>query len=224
MSDNGPEYSALSFKKFSIRWDFKHDTSSPNFPRSNGFVERMIQTVKRTIKKAIDAKEDPYLAQLSLRTTPGENGVSPSYQLMRRTVRNNMPYQCERTRQQISSTPEDHRKVVSRSYQPLNNGDAVRIRGKTDWKDQGVVLEKSKYPRSYLLENQLGNQIRRNRRHVIPTNEEMKYENESVDDCVVVNNPAAGSDCQQVERLVDNGMVSVPSEGRHQTLMDRTEM
>ena len=60
MSDNGPEYSVLSFKNFSRRWDFKHDTSSPNFPQSNGFVERMIQTVKRTIKKAIDAKEDPY--------------------------------------------------------------------------------------------------------------------------------------------------------------------
>ena len=75
------------------------------------------------------------------------------------------------------------------------------------------MLEKSKHPRSYLLENQLGNQIRRNRRHLIPTNDEMKYEDESVDDRVV-NNPAAGSDCQQVERLVDNGMVNVPSEGQ----------
>ncbi|CAB4033003.1 retrotransposon-like family member retr-1 [Paramuricea clavata] len=31
-SDNGPQYTAASFKLFSREWDFQHDTSSPHFP------------------------------------------------------------------------------------------------------------------------------------------------------------------------------------------------
>ena len=40
MSDNGPEYKSLAFQTFAHDWDFDHDTSSPNFPQSNGFAER----------------------------------------------------------------------------------------------------------------------------------------------------------------------------------------
>ena len=43
--------------------------------------------------KAIDANEDPYLSLLSLRTTPGMDGLSPAYKLLGRTIRNNMLYQ-----------------------------------------------------------------------------------------------------------------------------------
>ena len=45
-SDNGPQYTAASFKRFSRDWDFKHDISSPHFPQFNGLVERTIPTVK----------------------------------------------------------------------------------------------------------------------------------------------------------------------------------
>ena len=65
----------------------------------------------------------------------------------------------------------------------------VRIRGNKDWKDKGVVIEKTKYPRSYVVENQRGNRVRRNRRHLIPTMEEMKYEVESDEDTVVYDSP-----------------------------------
>ena len=42
LTDNGPEYTAQSFKHFTEQWDFRHVTSSPHFPQSNGFVERAI--------------------------------------------------------------------------------------------------------------------------------------------------------------------------------------
>ena len=51
-SDGGPQYAAIEFTKFAEEWDFKHDTSSPHFPQSNGLVERTIQTVKNTLKKS----------------------------------------------------------------------------------------------------------------------------------------------------------------------------
>ena len=69
-NDNGPEFDSLEYKDFSKRWDFVHDTSSPKFPQSNGQVERTIQTVKRTLKKAAASHQDPYLALLAIRTTP----------------------------------------------------------------------------------------------------------------------------------------------------------
>ena len=45
-SDNGPQYTAQVPKEFSKLWNFKHVTSSPEYPKSNGFVERHIQIVK----------------------------------------------------------------------------------------------------------------------------------------------------------------------------------
>ena len=48
-SDNGSQYSSHELKRFSKSWDFIHKTSSPEFPQSNGFVERAIQTIKKTV-------------------------------------------------------------------------------------------------------------------------------------------------------------------------------
>ncbi|XP_014676736.1 PREDICTED: uncharacterized protein K02A2.6-like [Priapulus caudatus] len=44
ISDNGPQYASYAFKRFTEDWDFRHITSSPHFPQSNGFIERQIQT------------------------------------------------------------------------------------------------------------------------------------------------------------------------------------
>ena len=42
VSDNGPQYSSEAFKKFAQQWQFDYITSSPKFPKSNGFIERQI--------------------------------------------------------------------------------------------------------------------------------------------------------------------------------------
>ena len=44
-SDNISQYSSHEFKKLYKSWDFINKTSSPDFPQSNGFVERAIQTI-----------------------------------------------------------------------------------------------------------------------------------------------------------------------------------
>ena len=51
ISDNGPEYASRKYRQFAKQWDFQHETSSPEYPQSNGLVERTIQTIKQTLRK-----------------------------------------------------------------------------------------------------------------------------------------------------------------------------
>ena len=51
-SDNGPYYNSKEFQQFLQCYSITHQTSSPNHPRSNGFVERMVRVAKKLKDKA----------------------------------------------------------------------------------------------------------------------------------------------------------------------------
>lgn len=85
-SDNGPQFSDSHFKAFAAEYGFVHITSSPKFPQSNGEAERAVQTVKNLTKAS-----DPYLALLTYRATPLQNGYSPAELLMGRRLRTAVP-------------------------------------------------------------------------------------------------------------------------------------
>ncbi len=73
---------------FQKSYGFKHLTSSPRFPQSNGEAERAVQTVKNLLKKA----QDPCKALLDYRSTPLEGiGFSPSQLLMSRRLKTTLP-------------------------------------------------------------------------------------------------------------------------------------
>ena len=86
-SDNGPQYDSAEFSHFAKQWGFKHVTSSPRFPQSNGEVERGVRTVKKLLQKA----EDPTKGLLAYRSTPLACKFSPAQLLMGRTLRNSVP-------------------------------------------------------------------------------------------------------------------------------------
>ncbi|XP_049515032.1 uncharacterized protein K02A2.6-like [Dermacentor silvarum] len=81
-SDNGPQFAAREFSTFADSYGFRYVTSSPHFPQLNGEVERMVRTVKDLLRNA----DDPYLALLAYRDTPGVNGVSPAQLFMGRRL------------------------------------------------------------------------------------------------------------------------------------------
>ena len=92
VSDNGPQFAAATFSKFAEEWGFTHLTSSPHYPQGNGEVERAVQTAKNLIIKA----KDPYLAILSYRSTPLDNGYTPAELLMGRKLRSTLPLAPEK--------------------------------------------------------------------------------------------------------------------------------
>ena len=51
-SDNSPCYNSKEFQQFLQHYSITHQTSSPNHPRSNGFVERMVGVAKKLMDKA----------------------------------------------------------------------------------------------------------------------------------------------------------------------------
>ena len=75
MSDNSPPFSSKEFNSFLSGLGIKHTTSSPNYPQSNDFIERQIQTVKRLMEKANSTGRHFQEALTSLRATTIAEGM-----------------------------------------------------------------------------------------------------------------------------------------------------
>ena len=81
-SDNGPCYNSKEFKQFLQCYSITHQTSSPNHPRSNGFIERMVGVAKKLIDKA--GKEGKLWISdfFDYRVTPQSGSIASHLQLM----------------------------------------------------------------------------------------------------------------------------------------------
>ncbi|XP_037576678.1 uncharacterized protein K02A2.6-like [Dermacentor silvarum] len=175
-SDNGPQFAAREFSAFSDSYSFRHVTSSPPFPQSNGEVERIVRTGKDLLRKA----DDPYLALLAYRDTPGVNGVSPVQLLMGRRLQTRVPktsHQLEPTwppsvlftrpdqdnrRRQASNINRRH---AARAMRPLQAAEQVWVR---DANSPAIVMGRAQCPRSNVVETPTG-VLQRNRMHLVPT-------------------------------------------------------
>ena len=82
ISDNSPCYNSKEFQQFLQCYSITHQTSSPNHPRSNGFVERMVGVAKKLMHKA--GKEGkPWISGLfDYRVTLQSGSIASPLQLM----------------------------------------------------------------------------------------------------------------------------------------------
>ena len=64
VTDNGSQIVSQEFMQFATDWEFKHVTSSPRYPRSNGKAESAVKIFKSLFKKAFKDNRDPWLALL----------------------------------------------------------------------------------------------------------------------------------------------------------------
>lgn len=90
-SDCSP-FAAQEFQAFAKAYEFVHITSSPRYPVSNGKVENAVRTAKRLMTKALEDKQDPFLALLEFRNTPSESlNLSPAQIMFGRRTRTTLP-------------------------------------------------------------------------------------------------------------------------------------
>ena len=183
MSDNGPQFDSSEFDTFAKTWGFKHDTSSPRYPQSNGKAENAVKTVKRLFTKCRESGQSEYLALLDWRNTPTEGiGTSPAQRFFGRRCRTLLPmsgpllhprYPTEGDTRALNVQKQHqqyHYNRQAKPLKPITPGETVRMRlpGQTTWSAgtcTGLVG-----PRSYDVK--IGERhYRRNRRQLIPTGE-----------------------------------------------------
>lgn len=183
-SDNGPQFTSHEFQQFAQQWEFDHTTISPGNSKANGQAESAVKSAKKMLTKTKESKEDPYLAVLDLRNTPGEGmNDSPAQRLMNRRTRTLLPTtsnllkpkgaESEQKRlQQKKDKVTNKYNMRAKDLRPLDEGDMVRIKpftlGKSAW-EKGTVT-KVLDDRSYLVETDNGT-YRRNRVHLRQTKE-----------------------------------------------------
>ena len=159
ITDNGSQFGANAFSRFSREFKFEHVTSSPYYSQSNGEAERAGKTMKRLFKKG----GDPYLALLAYWSKPLSNNYSPAELLMNRKPKTNIPNsrKARKTivpdRDLLVAREEELRQKHKRNFDrrhrardlsPALPGDLVWVR---DRREEGIV-ENQVSRRSYRME------------------------------------------------------------------------
>ena len=81
-SDNSPCCNFKEFQQFLQCYSITHQTSSPNHPRFNGFVERMVGVAKKLMEKAGEEGKPWVSGLFDNRVTPQSGSIASPLQLM----------------------------------------------------------------------------------------------------------------------------------------------
>lgn len=180
-SDNGPQFKLIDkseFNKFSKEYGFQHITSSPMYAQSNGMAEAAVKIAKNRIKKGGDL----HRALLAYRSTPLSCGFSPAELLFSRKIRTTVPtfqnlfQPLNLPREEIAKKEEANRMHQKQNYDKRHNAKELTKLHKNqpvwivDKREFGKVIDKSKEPRSYIVQTSKS-KLRRNRFHLIPTDD-----------------------------------------------------
>ena len=135
VSDNGPQFRSEEFQAFARENGIRHTFCAPYHPSSNGSVERLVQTFKRSLQTS--AKDGYSLNHrianflLSYRTTPHTTtGVTPASLFVGRELRTKLdllkPDINRRVCEKQARQKEDHDKRVI--YRSFTAGEKVMVK------------------------------------------------------------------------------------------------
>lgn len=210
--DNNP-CGSREFKNFAKIWHFNITISSPNYPQSNDLAEKAVGIAKKIIKKAKSENKDLSLYLLNYRNAPVAGLTwSLAQMLQSRVLR--------------SKTNSINKKILNPTVVDCSEENKIQKLKQKDWYDKtatyvekefklnehimlqdkftklwskAVVLNKTKWPRSYLVKDEKGKILRRN---TIFMRKVSSYDldlNES-DDEVIVNDEVNKKEVEKVEK------------------------
>ena len=183
VSDNGPPFQSKEFAKFLSGLGIKHTTSSPGYPRSNGFIERHIQTVKNMLSKSSNTRSfQEVLADL--RTTCIGTGLpSPAEILHGRnlTTRAQVEIDIKAIRsvlqeRQLKMMLDHDSSRRAKKARPLVVGERCHVLGPGNKWIDAFVTGITDSVRSYETQVEAtGKQFTRNRSHIRPRSPDIPH-------------------------------------------------
>ncbi|XP_055913692.1 uncharacterized protein LOC129947228 [Eupeodes corollae] len=206
---------------------FKCQRRCPHFPQSNGFIEAAVKIAKLQLKK----NADPYKALLEYRASPLSNGYSPAELLMGRRIRSTLPMvpkryeskavdyndlkrkEDDRIEKQTLNFNNRHRAVQKHDLIP---GEFVWVRDKRVW---ATVREKTKHPRSYIIETPTG-KLRRNSFHLTRAHRAGEIIDETENDIPDITTPMklpSASSPEKTSSPITSTQFSTPSSSPSQS-------
>ena len=100
VTDKGPHFVTSEFQQFAKKWEFDHITS-PYHSQSNGKVESAVKICKYLMVKALEAREDPWMALLHQRNTPPQGTISPAQRPFSRRTTGLLPMKPDLVKPQV---------------------------------------------------------------------------------------------------------------------------
>jgi len=204
ITDNMP-YNSKEFIAFSKEYQFDITTSSPHYPRSNGLSEMAVKIVKRILKKC----DDPCIGLLEYLNTPITGlKYSPTQLLMNRSTRSIIPMLDSSLKPQVPTDAhaamlqnkkmqQKYHDRTAKELQPLEKDETVRIKLKDHW-EKAKVMNNANTPRSYNVMTENGQQYRRNRQHLLKTNESEPFKITHNPDFSALPQPTIEEDCNPI--------------------------
>ena len=177
-TDNGPPFAIDELAEFLMHHHIAHHTSSPQFPGSNGFIERKVRTIKTTLNTALPANKPLATVLLDLISMPiGPNMAALHEILHNRTIqqpgRPSQPIDLEKVRNFLISRRQAQCDQFNKAHgfwalSELPSGQEVLFKSPADNEYiPGTKTEKAPVPHSYIIDAQ-GRKYCRTREHVQP--------------------------------------------------------
>ena len=98
-TDNGPHFNGQVLQEFAgeLAIGFEHITSSSHYPRSNGFIESKVKSVRSAVMKSKTTKSDPNISLPCPRATFVDHKLpSLAELLLGRPIQDNLPRKISR--------------------------------------------------------------------------------------------------------------------------------
>ena len=187
VSDNGPPFQSKEFAKFLSGLGIKHTTSSPGYPRSNGFIEQHIQTVKNMLFKSSNTWSFQEVLE-DLRTTRIGTGLpSPAEILHGRnlTTRAQAEIDTKAIRsvlqeRQLKMTLDHDSGRRAKKARPLVVGERCHVLGPGNKWIDAFITGITDSGRSYETQVEAtGKQFTRNRSHIRPRGPDIPHMHDS---------------------------------------------
>ena len=183
VSDNRPPFQSKEFAKFLSGLGIKHTTSSPGYPRSNGFIERHIQMVKNMLSKSSNTRSfQEVLADL--RTTCIGTGLpSPAEILHGRNLTTRAQAEIDikaihsvLQERQLKMTLDHDSSRRAKKAKPLVVGERCHVLGPGNKWIDAFVTGITDSGRSYETQMEAtGKQLTRNRSHIRPRSPDIPH-------------------------------------------------